>query len=288
MPAEGFKGHVATDGSLLGTAGKWEACGQWRNWMMMKNWDLLHGMCGSMEAELEVQRTTKRAELTAFPCLLKKVMGPSKVHVNNKGIIDGRWRGERECIKPKAGDADFVDQDLGKNCTVWPQEIWRWKWSMSRHTAQKKEKKEMSHFDKKFVNDGNEKPDELAKAGAMLDKGFMAEERAKTMQQEVYAALQYAASFYCLVEEWKDCDELKPMPKEKLIFVDHKKEDTKHRTEWCAEAEKYRCSVVWKRQQVHEDARKMHRTKEPVTNFGKMEKATSWEPRFGKKSGQTG
>ena len=27
MPAEGFKGHVATDGSLLGTAGKWEACG---------------------------------------------------------------------------------------------------------------------------------------------------------------------------------------------------------------------------------------------------------------------
>ena len=27
MPAEGFKGHVATDGSLLGNAGKSEACG---------------------------------------------------------------------------------------------------------------------------------------------------------------------------------------------------------------------------------------------------------------------
>ena len=27
MPAEGFKGHVATDGSLLSTAGKWRACG---------------------------------------------------------------------------------------------------------------------------------------------------------------------------------------------------------------------------------------------------------------------
>ena len=27
MPADGFKGHVATDGSLLGTAGKWGACG---------------------------------------------------------------------------------------------------------------------------------------------------------------------------------------------------------------------------------------------------------------------
>ena len=27
MPAEGFKGHVATDGSLLGTAGNRRACG---------------------------------------------------------------------------------------------------------------------------------------------------------------------------------------------------------------------------------------------------------------------
>ena len=26
--AEGFKGHVATDGSLLGTAGRWGRCGR--------------------------------------------------------------------------------------------------------------------------------------------------------------------------------------------------------------------------------------------------------------------
>ena len=39
IPAEEFKGHVATDGSLLGNAGKWGAC--------------------------------KRAELTAFLCLSK-------------------------------------------------------------------------------------------------------------------------------------------------------------------------------------------------------------------------
>ena len=37
----------------------------------------LHGMCGSMEAELEVQRTIKRAELTAFSCLLKELLGHS-------------------------------------------------------------------------------------------------------------------------------------------------------------------------------------------------------------------
>ena len=57
----------------------------------------------------------------------------------------------------------------------------------------------------------------------------------------MYAALQYAASFHCLVEDWKDFGELKPKPKEKLTVVDQKREETKHRTEWCAEANKYRC-----------------------------------------------
>ena len=73
-----------------------------------------------------------------------------------------------------------------------------------------KEKEKMTKIER-FVTEGNEKADELAKAGAMLDEGFMAEVRAVTMKQEreaVYVALQYAASFHCLVEEWKDCEEL--------------------------------------------------------------------------------
>ena len=72
----------------------------------------------------------------------------------------------------------------------------------------------------------------------------MADARAETMQQQredVYAALQYAASMHCLAEQWKDCEELRPKPREKCIFVDRKREETKHRTEWCAEADKYRC-----------------------------------------------
>ena len=56
-------------------------------------------MYGSVEAEFEVQRTITRAELTAFLCFLKKVIGPIKVHVDNKGIIDGLRKGEKECIK---------------------------------------------------------------------------------------------------------------------------------------------------------------------------------------------
>ena len=50
--------------------------------------------------------------------------------------------------------------------------------------------------------------------------------RTKTMRQEreeVCAALQYAASFHCVVKEWKDCEELKPKPKEKLVFEHPKK-----------------------------------------------------------------
>ena len=101
----------------------------------------------------------------------------------------------------------------------------------------------MSQF-KNFVTDDNEKADELAKAGAIVDEVFMVETSAKTMQQEreeVDAALQYAASFHCSVEEWKDCEELKPKPKEKWAFVDKKSDESKHRTERCAEANKYRC-----------------------------------------------
>ena len=53
----------------------------------------LYGMYGSMEAEFEVQRTIKRPEL-------KKVNGPIKVHVDNKGRFDGLRKGEKGCIKP--------------------------------------------------------------------------------------------------------------------------------------------------------------------------------------------
>ena len=139
MPSEGFKGHVATDGSLLGSAGKWRAC-RWAVVQLDYDEEMgpLHGMYGSMEAALEVQRTNNRADLTAFLCLLKKVTGPIKVHVDNKGIIDGLWRGERECSRNE------------KRCTQ-------------------------------------------------------------------------PCSMHCLVEEWKVCDELKPKPKEKWIFVDQRK-----------------------------------------------------------------
>ena len=55
----------------------------------------LYGMYGSMDAEFEIQRTIKRAELTAYVCFLKRLIGPIKVHVDNKGIIEELRKGER-------------------------------------------------------------------------------------------------------------------------------------------------------------------------------------------------
>ena len=81
---------MATDVSLLGKTGEWEACG----WVVVQlDYDEvmgpLCGMYGSMEAEPEIQRTIKRVRADGICTLLKRVLGPIKVHVYNKGIIDG-------------------------------------------------------------------------------------------------------------------------------------------------------------------------------------------------------
>ena len=140
MPAEGFKDHVATGGSLLGNDGKWGACG-WAVLQLDFDEEMvpLSGICGSMEAECAVQRTIKRAEFTAFLCFLRKVSGPIKVHLDNKVRVA----------------------------------------HVKAHRT-KKEKEKMTKIER-FVTEGNEKADELAKEeGAMLDEGFMAEVRAVT------------------------------------------------------------------------------------------------------------
>ena len=92
---------------------------------------------------------------------------------------------------------------FGKNCTVLSHVLLGWKWSMSRHTAHRRIRN-ICRALRSLSTEGNEKADELTKAGAMLDEEFMAEVRAKTVQQvreEVYAALQHAASLHCLAEE---------------------------------------------------------------------------------------
>ena len=148
---------------------------------MMRRWGHCMGMCFSMEAELEVQRTIKRADLSAFLCFFGKVCGPRKVHVDNKGIIDGLRKGEKESIKPGAGDAD-----LWKNWEELHELVKRGILVEVEHVKAHRTKRETEKMTKleRFVTEGNEKADELAKAGAMLDERFMAEAKAETVRQE--------------------------------------------------------------------------------------------------------
>ena len=108
------------------------------------------------------------------------------------------------------------------------------------------ERQQMSLFEK-FIAAGNEKADEPAKERAMLHGGFVVQER-----EEVYAA-----SFHCLVEEWKDCGELKPRPKEMWTFGGRKEASD---GEVCdsKQVSVYEMRKEW---QKHEYARKMCRTK---------------------------
>ena len=161
------------------------------------------------------------------------------MHADNKGIFDGLRKFEKECIKPRAGDADLWIKFWEELHELVKRGILVEVAHVKAHRT-KKEKEKKTKIER-FVTEGNEKADELEKAGAMLDEGFMAGARLKAGGEEVYVALQYAACFHCLVEEWKDCEELKTKLKEKWSFVDRKSEGTKHRTEWCAEADRYRC-----------------------------------------------
>ena len=140
----------------------------------------LHGMYGSMEAEYEVQRTIKMADLTAF--MLSRRSDWAQVHVDNKGITDGLRKGEKECTEPRAGGADLwikiweeLHELVKRGILVEVEHV--------KAHRPKEEKEKMTQFER-FVTEGNEKVDELAKAGAMLDEGFMAEVRAVIMKQE--------------------------------------------------------------------------------------------------------
>ena len=68
----------------------------------------MHGMYGTMDAELEVQRAIRRAELTNGVLVSpQKATGLTMVHVDDKRIIDGLGRGEARCSGPRDKDADL-------------------------------------------------------------------------------------------------------------------------------------------------------------------------------------
>ena len=102
------------------------------------------------------------------------------MYVDKKGLVDGLRKGEKECVKPGAGDGDmWIDiwEELHELRGILVEVA-----HVKAHRT-KKEKEKMTQFER-FVTAGSEKADELAKAGAKLDEGFMSEVRADTMKQE--------------------------------------------------------------------------------------------------------
>ena len=102
MPGEGFQGHVTAEGSLLGVSGRWSVVQVDHDEEM----ESMYRLYGTLDAELEVRRTIRRAELATSLCLLREAVGPTLVHVDNKGIIGG--------IGQKAKDAHLWITILGR------------------------------------------------------------------------------------------------------------------------------------------------------------------------------
>ena len=96
------------------------------------------------------------------------------------------------------------------------------KWEHVDAHRTEKDKKDMSQFEK-FVTEGNKKVDELAKAGAMLDEGFMAEARAKMVKQERGVCRLAVRSELSLLGGTIESEELEPKTEERWIFVDKRR-----------------------------------------------------------------
>ena len=75
-----------------------------------------------------------------------------------------------------------------------------------------------------------------------------------SVSEEVHAALQSAVGFHCLVEEWHDCEELKPKPKEMWTRVAKKGGSNKASHGVVCGREQTPLYEVWKKQQTYEHA----------------------------------
>ena len=91
-------GHLDLFPAGLGTIGRVLVAEEKQPW---------YAICCMMLAELEVQRTVRRAEMWAFTMALSCLTGSATIHTYNIGILDVLSRGEEGCAGPKEKDADL-------------------------------------------------------------------------------------------------------------------------------------------------------------------------------------
>ena len=130
-------------------------CGQWSRSITTGRW---------ANAEFDAQRTIRRVELAAFLCLFKKVAGPTMVHVDHKGIIDGLWRGDMRCIGSRAKDAGLWIF-IGEASHKVHQEGMLVEVEHVKPHRFKREMQQMSLFEK-FITEDNEKSRRTSERGS--------------------------------------------------------------------------------------------------------------------------
>ena len=82
----------------------------------------MRGIDGTSDAECDVQRNIKRAELTAILCLLTRMVGPTSAHVAYRGIIStGAVEKKNEVHLSENEGCGSVDSDVGRNTHAPPR-----------------------------------------------------------------------------------------------------------------------------------------------------------------------
>ena len=141
--------------------------GRWYSWTMTKTWSPCLG-CMAQGGRIRGSAHYLEGGVDSLLVLCQKSEWTHQGPCRQQGKIDGLRKGEKQCVKPRAGDAD----------------LWKiWEVAHVKAHRTKKEKEIMTKIER-FVTEGNEKADELAKAVAMPDEGFTASVRAVTMKQE--------------------------------------------------------------------------------------------------------
>ena len=163
--------------------------GQWCIQTMMVP---MRGMYGAFDAEFEVHRTIKRADLTAFLRLFRRTGSPPQLVWTTKGSSMGFGEEKRNALDqmPKMLD-DLWIMIWEEVRRVHQEGIFLEVEHVNAHRTSR-EKQQVSLF-KLLFTEGKESAEEVAQDDAMLDGGKMAQIRATTVQpkrEEVYAALQ--------------------------------------------------------------------------------------------------
>ena len=116
-----------------------------------------------LDAEREVHRAIKRAELTACFCPSEVLSGVITAHVDHKGVMGGLWKGKIEVHWPESKGRRSVGLIGEEVRRMHRQETLLEVEHFKAHRSNT-EKQELSLFERS-ATEGNERADELAKDG---------------------------------------------------------------------------------------------------------------------------